>query len=250
MTPSGGSGPRALAAGDWLRAWEHAQSLPRALRPCAWLAPLLDEPGGAGQAQAEALAIGRRDARLIALHAALFGPRLQAVADCPRCRERIEFELDAPAMRVEAPREAPVRVAHAGGWIEARLPDSRDLLALEACADESAARALLLRRCVTSSLPDEAGATWPAELVDALSRAMAEADPQAATELSLACSACGHEWVEGFDIAGFVGDAFDHWAERLLDDVHALASAYGWREADILALPTARRARYLARVQG
>jgi hypothetical protein len=245
------STPRPLAAGDWLRAWERAQSLPPALRPCAWLAPLLDDADGGGQARAERLAVGRRDARLLALHAALFGPRLQAVAACPRCGERVEFELDTRTLSVDADdaeATAPVRTCHAGRWIEARLPDSRDLLALESCASEGDARALLVRRCVSG---EEASTDdWSAELIDSLSRAMADADPQSVTELAVRCFACGHEWQEDLDIARFVAAAFDQWAEHLLDDVHMLASAYGWREADILALPAARRARYLARVQG
>ena len=34
----------------------------------------------------------------------------------------------------------------------------------------------------------------------------------------------------------------------LFDEVHALASCYGWREADILAMSGERRRQYLQRV--
>ena len=39
-------------------------------------------------------------------------------------------------------------------------------------------------------------------------------------------------------------------AGALLHEVHRLASAYGWSEAQILALSPARRAQYLALVEG
>jgi hypothetical protein len=251
--------PHPLAADDWLRAWERARRLPPALRPCAWLAPLSDiaVDEDAALAEAEALPVGQRDARLLGLHAALFGPRLQATARCPRCGAAIEFELDAPAMRVDAPDEAVSRVAlaHDGWHVEARLPDSRDLHALSACTDAASAREVLLRRCVTearplSDAPGGSPAAPPPAVVDALSRALADADPQAATDLGLACPECGFDWEEPFDIAAFLGDALDRWADRMFDEVHVLAAAYGWGEAEILALSPARRARYLAQVRG
>ena len=37
----------------------------------------------------------------------------------------------------------------------------------------------------------------------------------------------------------------NHWAGRMLLDIHALARAYGWSESDILALPPRRRQAYL-----
>ena len=77
---------------------------------------------------------------------------------------------------------------------------------------------------------------------------MADADPQAATELALDCAACGHQWNEVFDAGHFLLHALDDWAQRLLDQVHVLAKAYGWTEQTVLALPPMRRARYLERV--
>ncbi|MBC7992234.1 MAG: phage baseplate protein, partial [Rhizobacter sp.] len=37
-------------------------------------------------------------------------------------------------------------------------------------------------------------------------------------------------------------------AERVVDDVHTLAGAYGWNETEILAMSAARRALYKQRV--
>ena len=51
------------------------------------------------------------------------------------------------------------------------------------------------------------------------------------------------------DVGEFLWAEVRQAAMRLLEDVHALAWAYGWREADLLAMPAQRRAFYLARVQ-
>ncbi len=52
-----------------------------------------------------------------------------------------------------------------------------------------------------------------------------------------------------FDIASYLWNGIEQRARRLLDDIHALAQAYGWSETDILALDETRRATYVARVQ-
>jgi hypothetical protein len=60
------------------------------------------------------------------------------------------------------------------------------------------------------------------------------------------CPACGHTWVERFDPVQFLWTELDAWAARALQDVHALARSYGWRERDILEMSAARRRVYLA----
>ena len=74
---------------------------------------------------------------------------------------------------------------------------------------------------------------------------MALADPQADVQLNLSCPACNHHWQSVFDIVSFFWSEIHAWAQRTLREIHALASAYGWREADILALSPRRRQLYL-----
>ena len=60
--------------------------------------------------------------------------------------------------------------------------------------------------------------------------------------------ACGAQTSAPFDAATVLyADVTAH-VDRLLADVHRLASAYGWSEREILMLPPARRERYLALV--
>ena len=42
--------------------------------------------------------------------------------------------------------------------------------------------------------------------------------------------------------------ALDAWAKRVLEEVHTLASAYGWAQSEILSMSAARRRRYVAMV--
>ena len=43
------------------------------------------------------------------------------------------------------------------------------------------------------------------------------------------------------DITAYLWSEVEDWAKRLLIEIHTLASAYGWREAELLALEPAQR---------
>jgi hypothetical protein len=79
----------------------------------------------------------------------------------------------------------------------------------------------------------------------AIAEAMVEHDPRAEMRLAMHCHACQHSWSTIFDIVSFFWTEIEASAKRLLREVHTLAKAYGWREADILALSSARRQCYL-----
>jgi hypothetical protein len=86
--------------------------------------------------------------------------------------------------------------------------------------------------------------------MDEVGEALARVDPLAEIAFDFECPACGADFREGLDIAEFFWREIEVEARRLLIDVHTLASAYGWREADVLALSPARRAFYVERVLG
>jgi hypothetical protein len=136
-------------------------------------------------------------------------------------------------------------------WVEGRAyvirpPDSLDLL--EAAAASQPRRALL-ERCIVQMEPPETAEEsivgLPAEAQTALLAQMQALDPLAAASFALTCPACGHSWAAPFDILSYLWSEIDAWAYRILREVHWLASAYGWREADILALGPQRRQAYL-----
>ncbi len=188
------------------------------------------------------LPIGRRDARRCSRCGRRpFGDRLRFAASCPRCAERVESEVGTHALLTMGSTRIPPGAAgtvEAGGTtVRYRLPDSRDLAAVAHLESEEASLALLRRCALDEDLPEGA--------LPALDRALAEADPQADPSFDLRCPACGHRWDALLDVASFFWAELDVEARRVLLEVHVLARAYGWREADVLALSAARRRCYL-----
>jgi hypothetical protein len=194
--------------------------------------------------------VGRRDGELLALRRRLFGSRLTALSGCPACRARLEFAFDVEDVEVEG------AAAQAGGFglrvdgfeLRFRLPDSLDLLHALTEDEPETCRRLLLDRCLLAARQgeqDRAAAELPVAVADRLAEAMAEVDPQADVRLALACPACGEQWQATFDIVAFLWSELAAWAERTVRDVHALASAYGWSESELLAMHPERRRLYL-----
>jgi uncharacterized protein (UPF0212 family) len=203
--------------------------------------------------QMAALSIGQRDARLLHLREHLFGATMAGVTDCPHCNERIELNFNATDIGVAPMLTAPVSVVPAtlmvdGYTLTVRPLNSFDLLTLSQCADAITAEQVLLKRCVSAT--DAAGVVQaveplPSSVQDAAIEQLAKIDPQADTQFDLTCPACGHDWQAEFDIVAFLWSEINTWADRVLREVHQLAVAYGWREADILAMSPTRRQLYL-----
>jgi hypothetical protein len=194
-----------------------------------------------------ALPVGERDQRLLALRESTLGPRLEALARCPACGETVELALESGELRVAgADRES--ELCEGGLSLRFRPVDSADLLAIEECADPEAARRRIAERSLLAASRDgqpiEPRDLSPQE-VGLLAEALAEADPGAELLLELRCPACGHAWRELFDPAVFFWAELESRSQRLLLEIHVLARAYGWREADVLALNPRRRRAYL-----
>ena len=143
-------------------------------------------------------------------------------------------------MRAERSGVQSIRVVEGEYDLEARLPTTADLAAIETVGDLTLARETLFERCVGVATSD-----LPSPVVDAVIAAMAAADPQADVQVDASCPSCGEQWREPFDIASYLFTELSVFARRLLSDVHELALAYGWSERDILALSPARRNAYL-----
>jgi hypothetical protein len=220
-----------LSASEILDLWERGRgkSLPeRALELIA--------AGGHPQ-PAASLRVSERDALLVDLRELTFGPSLAAVVACPECAELLEVELRADDLRGEPPAAEPLELMFGARPIRFRSPTAGDLVAAAAATDVEDGRRIVLERCVDGELSPE-----HEQLVV---ERMAEADPGAWIELAVECTGCGNQWSAPFDIVSFLWAELDAYARRLIGDVHSLASAYGWRESDVLALSTARRHAYL-----
>lgn len=252
-----------LSAWELLNVWEQGWSQPAAQRALLLLSAAY--PNAPPAALAE-LSVGRRDGHLLALREQIFGPHLASLTACPGCAERLEFGVAVPDLLIADPLvaeqqadngqageelEGVFSLAAADYEVRFRLPNSLDLLAVARCQDPGAARQLLLQRCLLSIRRhgDDADlAQLPTEVVEATVKRMAQSDPQADVRLDLNCPACGHHWQATLDIVSFLWSEIDTWAQRIVRDVHVLASAYGWSETDVLALSPWRRQMYLEMV--
>lgn len=241
-----------LTVASLLSAWEDSWS--KALSERATIMLSAADPEMPAES-ISGLTIGARDQKLFAMRVGVFGSDLVAVATCPACSTQIELHFDArevPDSR-EPPATDGLEVTWDGCVVRFRSPQVRDLTAIHAASSASAARSMLLERCIESAArngePIGCGDLPPAA-VDGIVEAMAAADPAAEIELDLTCSACSNRWAAPLDIAAFLWEEMNAWAARLLRDVHTLASAYGWNESDILSLSPHRRQMYLELCHG
>jgi len=236
----------ALSASQLIDLWERGQEQPATRRALLLLkAACTDET----PAVLAALPVGRRDVRLLRLRARTFGSVLESEVRCPACSERLEFSVDVDELLADADEEPvePMHLQREGYEITFRLPGSSDLLDLALGPEPPEARALL-GRCllhISCQGKDTDVEALPEAVASAVSEAMAEADPYADLHLALACPACGHAWQAPFDVVAYFWVELEGWGQRLLREVHRLARAYGWREADILAMSAWRRQQYL-----
>ena len=84
----------------------------------------------------------------------------------------------------------------------------------------------------------------------AVAAALADHDPLVDFVVSSACPSCEQPIETSIDLEGTALARLAAVRRSLLADVHALASAYGWTEREILAIPSGRRASYRALIDG
>lgn len=234
-----------------LNLWECALSQPAGMRADAMLRVAFGETPN----PRETRTLGERNTMLLALHSRLFGRTIDLVSHCPACGAAAEFTGDCDAL-VDGLRPLegvtlPLRLEERGYVVDFRLPVRADIelvaRAVDVDDDEAFARHVL-RRCVlacsseTGVVPVDA---LPESVVDALSRRMELLDPGASVSFALECPDCTSQWQAPLDVGDVLWQKTRAEAERLLLDVDALASAYGWTEAEVLSLNPVRRAAYL-----
>jgi hypothetical protein len=120
-----------------------------------------------------------------------------------------------------------------------RLPTVRDQADVLGAAD-GAQR--LIQICIEPADP-------PARLRGRIERAMERLAPELSREVEGACPACGGRVAGTIHVPFLVMEDLRRAAAGVHDEVHRIASAYGWSEAEILALPRMRRRQYADRIR-
>jgi hypothetical protein len=186
--------------------------------------------------------LGAHHRRLLALHRDLVGTPLEAVVTCRVCGVDSEFPVPAQAV-LDLPAPPPgtvVTVDVAGAPDSFRLPTVEDLDATRGFAYDEAVQSMAQRTHVGGP-----SRRLGSEELARLAEAWEAADPAGDVTVDLDCVGCGARLTASVDPAAFVARDLDRLLDRLVHQVHALASTYGWTEDAILALPESRRRRYL-----
>ncbi len=232
----------AISNADFLALWEDGQrlhSLDRGLLAIqAWF------PSPAGEDAAD-WSLGRRNQALAALHEQCFGPRIEGWTVCEGCGEKLEFHVDCRALIERQRGSGSQSVIFKGQTF--RAPTSRDLARIARECDAGTAALRLAGMCRMEEVDADAHgiASWGDKDFEELGEAITLADPLAEILLSLECPVCAHTRQEPLDLPAFFWAELEATAKRLLNEIHTLATAYGWSEAEILSLSDARRAMYL-----
>jgi hypothetical protein len=224
----------------------------------ALFASCLGRIGGYAEVLPEhAAALTRGDRQHLALHlrARMFGDRLSLVVPCPNpgCRELADLDLSVRSLLLDPARVVPE-------VLEADTPDGRarlreptgadDEIVARAPGDHRERAALLWSRLVLDlgGRGRLSSNDWTA-LSPATRGAIALALAEQGGALDLAvlapCPSCRALLELEIDPLELVARELAAGVPRLYAEIHAVAWHYHWAEADILALPRARRWRYL-----
>jgi hypothetical protein len=238
-----------LSAGDLLTLWERGASLHPIDRALQVLAIALPDRPWRDLAR---VSLGERDALLLEVRRATLGDRIAAQDTCQACGERVEIDLTCSALIGEhTPSPGAWLLEHDGYHVTLRCINSEDAAAAAMSVNVAIARSQLLERCVVSASRDEQpvqAIDLPEPIVSAAAASMADHDTRAELVLDLTCPACERRWQRVLDVVRFVWIELTARAQQLIADIHTLARAYGWSEAEILAMSDARRTAYLSLV--
>jgi hypothetical protein len=194
---------------------------------------------------ASALPITDVDLLILMLRQQVVGDVVSAEDSCaaPGCHARVSITFSIEAYLDHHRPEAPPGVRPAGEprWyrladddVEFRVPEASDHLAIARAAEPEAE---LLRRCIRPAGLGEVAR----EKAEAAMEAMA---PSLCSTLEGTCPACGATVETTFDPLVYTLRELRDRAAFVYEDVGAIAHHFHWSEAEILALPAARRSRY------
>jgi hypothetical protein len=206
------------------------------------------------------LSMGDRELLLLLVRRQLFGNIMQCVLKCPSCDENLDVELKVDDLIVESNAEQQIRYEELIEVEDTRfrvifhLPTAGDVeKALRHTAYIADAARTLARECIdsVSRVSNEPGSTqeekeeWPDSVFRKISARIEQLDPQAEIELQSKCPACGNEFKQPVDPGGYLVRELAARQRVKYQEVHELARAYHWSEAEILRMGSRKRQIYL-----
>lgn len=230
-----------MTAAEMLSVWETGSGLTPLDRGV-----LSVQLAGVPWSEAADLPLGERNRELAKLYREHFGDTLNGFTECVQCGEKLEFDFDLEQI-AEAPALELQDFVTVGRW-KFRLPTSRTVAAALNGGDVATADRRLLEQCLAE--PEEGVPTWSAAEISVIEERLSEADSLAEILIHFDCPECGASFEETLDLGSFLWSEIEDSARRLFDEIHLLASSYGWTEEEVLRLSSRRREAYVRRVLG
>ena len=205
--------------------------------------------GDIGRVHVDVLAwpVNLRLQGLLAVTIASFGPEWIWSTRCtaPGCEAAMDLSLALQDfLAADVAERVECKLAD-GRNLSVAVPTGRDQL--DWLGEVAPGEDDMLRRLLPQGAVEEG-----LDLADraAIEQALVTADPLRTLEIETACPECGSDLTLPFDLEAACLARLAGLRPLLLDEVHMLASAYHWSESEIMAVPAARRAAYLARIEG
>lgn len=197
--------------------------------------------------------LGQRDAWVVELRCATFGDTLASRVTCPDCGRLLSVRIPRGRVALQSPTSDPAtaRVQEGAVAVEARSPNGAELAKAAGCADIATARWSLISSCIMSALRDGEPVDpleLDNEMLERVGEAIVAVEPQIEVRVAMSCAGCGREWAPVLDIVQFFWRELSTTSVQLLDEVHLLATGYGWSEEQVLKISSRRRREYVERI--
>ena len=245
MRPVDGNLERELAHIDASEA-TNPERLSRLL--CAALSSFAGHPAEMGVV--DELCSGDRLYLLLQIACTIDGDTMWLFPACARCASNFDIHIDRHELPVQRAGDgfpfATVEIRAQRAVF--RVPTGADERWIAQCTEPVSERDLL-GRCLVSVNDTPAShdfiKTLAPDDIAAVEAALDRVAPDVSSRLAATCPECAHQQVVEFDVTALQHLSID----RIVDDVHTLASHYHWNEADILSLPREWRFRYLSCIE-
>jgi hypothetical protein len=197
------------------------------------------DPDGEAASDAASWPLGAVNKALLERRSAIFGQRLELLANCPSCGSICQSEIDCLKLASAAPSPADERILKVGRKrVAFRLLTLGDVMGAARMGGRAG-------HSLARSLVADASLDLDQRTLTLLSEGVAQADPLASIEIALACPECEAAWSEPLHIIDVLWTELKARCDRLVMEIGRLAQAFGWSEQDILAMSGRRRQRYL-----
>jgi hypothetical protein len=206
------------------------------------------------EARWEALTVTDFEFGLLVLRRFLLGDRVSCDFRCASCGERMEVEFSIQAFLSDIEPKMPrgIRANDSRpGWYLVDVAAQTSFRLIEVRDQESVlgqrdAARLLTKLCIE---PHDGDARGLARRLTRVVRAMEAMAPAISRPVAGVCAACDAPVTMPLHVPRLVMDELRMAASGVHQQTHAIAEAYHWNEASILAMPQARRQAYVEMIR-